>query len=207
VVEQEYASHQVDQPGVSCRFLYPADWRARESVEDSSTEVFIAGPRSQAGTYTISLTVKASPMPEQTPELAATSLLSRYRNISGFRELGRASGMVAGCPAVEVDFAYSMPLPLNSINPKWTVIRQRRVFLKRGEQLYELRYAAPEEDYETWLEAFRTLVQSFAFLEEPVSRVAYRPIITAAPQCVREETMEYGVDRGGSDEESEHHEG
>lgn len=207
MVEQEYVSHQVGQPGASCRFLYPADWRARESVEDGSTEIFIAGPRSQAGTYTVSLTVKASPMPEQTPEQATVALLSRYRTISSFRELGRASGMVAGCPAVEVEFAYSMPLPLNSVNPQWTVIRQRRVFLKRGGQLYELRYAAPEEDYETWLGAFRTLVQTFVFPEEPIRRISYRPVITAAPQYVREDTMEYGVDRGESDQESEYHGG
>jgi hypothetical protein len=164
-------------------------------VEDSSTEIFIAGPRSQAGTYTISLTVKASTMPEQSPERAAAALLSRYRSISSFKELGRASGMVAGCPAVEVEFAYSMPLPLNSMNPQWTMIRQRRIFLKRGDRLFELRYAAPEEDYETWLGAFRTLVQTFVFPEESIKRVSYRPIITAVPQYVREDTMEYGAGR------------
>ena len=207
MVEQKYTSHQVGQPGASCRFLYPAGWKVQETVEDGTTETFIAGPRSQAGTYTISLTVKGSLTSEQTPEGAAAVLLSRYRTISGFRELGRASGMVAGYPAVEVEFAYSMPLPLNTVNPQWTVIRQRRVFLKQGDQLYELRYAAPEEDYETWLGAFRTMVQTFAFTEEPVSRVAYRPIITAAPQYVREDTMEYGADRGESDAESECHGG
>ena len=207
MAEQEYASLKTGQPGASYLFRYPADWKVQESVEDGSTEIFIAGPRSQAGTYTISLTVKASSMPEQSPEGAAAALLSRYRTISGFRELGRASGMLAGCSAVEVEFVYSMPLPLNSMHPQWTVIRQRRVFLKRGGQLYELRYAAPEEDYETWLGAFRTLVQTFVFPEEPVSRVSYRPIITAAPQYVREDGMEYGADRGESGEESEYHEG
>jgi hypothetical protein len=128
---------------------------------------------------------------EQTPEDAAAALLSRYRTFSSFQELGRASGMVAGYPAVEVEFAYSMPLPLNSVSPQWTVIRQRRIFFKRGDQLYELRYVAPEEDYETWLEVFRTLVQSFAFPEEPLKKVSYRPIIMAAPQYVREVSSEY----------------
>jgi hypothetical protein len=205
MAEQEYASLKTGQPGASYLFRYPADWKVQESVEDGSTEIFIAGPRSQAGTYTISLTVKASLMPEQSPEGAAAALLSRYRTISGFSELGRASGMVGGCPAAEVEFAYSMPLPLNSVNPQWTVIRQRRVFFKRGDQLYELRYAAPEEDYEAWLGAFRTLVQTFIFPEESIRRVSYRPIITAAPQYVREDEMEYGADRGESDEQSEHH--
>ena len=41
-----------------------------------------------------------------------------------------------------------------------------RIFFKRGDQLYELRYAAPEEDYEGWPGVFRALVRSFAFLEE-----------------------------------------
>ena len=94
-----------------------------------------------------------------------------------------------------------MLLPLYSVKAKQTTIREDRVFVKQGDQLYELIYAAPEEDYETWLGAFRALVESFAFLEEPVSRVSYRPVITAAPQYVREDTMEYGDDRGESDEE------
>ncbi len=115
--------------------------------------------------------------------------------------------MVAGCPAVEIEFVYSMPLPLNSVNPQWTVIRQRRIFFKREDWLYELRYAAPEEDYEAWLEAFRTMVQTFAFPEEPVSKVSYRPIITAVPQYVREDATEYMADREESEKKSERSEG
>jgi hypothetical protein len=115
--------------------------------------------------------------------------------------------MVAGHPAVEVEFAHSMPLPLNSVDPQWTVIRQRRIFLKRGDQLYELRYAAPEEAYEPWPEAFRALVQSFTFLEEPESTTAYRPVITAAPQYIREDVTNYKTGRGENDEEPEHHGG
>ena len=200
-----YVSYQVDRPSASCAFLYPADWDVREIVQDDAIEIFIVGPRNQADTYTTSLTVEVSLAPEQTPEAAAAALLSRYRSMSSFQELGRAAGMVAGYPAVEVEFAYSMPLPLNSINPEWTVIRQRRIFLKRGDQLYELRYVAPQEDYETWLDAFRTLVQSFNFPEEPVSSVSYRPVITAAPQYVREGGMVYGTEGKESDSKSGHH--
>lgn len=195
--EQNYVSLQVDRLEASCQFLHPADWQVREIGEDESIEIFIAGPRNRAGTYTTSLTLKVSPASEQTPEEAVAALLARYRAISSFRELGRASGTVAGYPAIEVEFAYSMLLPLNSVNPQWTEIRQRRIFLKRGYQLYQLRYAAPGEDYEAWLEAFRTLVQTFAFSEEPVSRVSYQPVILAAPQYVREDAKEYETDERG----------
>lgn len=191
MAEQNYVLHRMDRPNAACEFLRPAGWEVRESVENDTIEAFIVGPRNQADTYTTSLTVEVLPAPEQTPEEAATDLLSRYRSFSSFQELGRASGTVAGHPAVEVEFAYSMPLPLNSVDPERTVIRQRRIFLKCSDQLYELRYAAPEEDYETWLGAFRTLVQSFTFPQEPVSRLPYQPVITAAPQYVREDATEY----------------
>lgn len=194
MAEQKYVSHQIDRPNAVCVFLHPAGWEARESVEKDTIEVFIVGPRNQADTYTTSLTVEVSLAPEQTPEEAAAELISRYRSFSSFQELGRASGTVAGHPAVEIEFAYSMPLPLNSVDPELTLIRQRRIFLKRGDQLYELRYAAPEENYETWLEAFRTLVQSFTFPQEPVSRLPYQPVITAAPHYVREDATGYDAE-------------
>lgn len=203
MAEQNYVSHQMDRPNTSCTFLRPAGWEVRERVENDTAEVFIVGPRNRADTYTTSLTVEVSPAPEQTPEEAAAELLARYRAFSSFQELGRASGTVAGHLAVEIEFAYSMPLPLNSVDPEWTVIRQRRIFLKRGDRLYELRYVAPEEDYETWLEAFRTLVQSFTFPRESVRRVPYQPVILAAPQSVREESPEYEAKKGQDDGKSE----
>lgn len=203
MVEQNYVSYQVDRPEASCTFLRPTDWEVRETMKDGTTDIFIAGPRNRAGTFATSLTVKVSSAHGQTPEEAAADLLSRYRALSSFQELGRASGMVAGYPAVEVEFAYSMPLPPNSIDPQWTAIRQRRIFLKRGDQLYELRYAAPEEEYETRLEAFRTLVQSLTFSKESVSRVPYQPVILAAPQYVREESPEYEAKKSQDDGKSE----
>ncbi len=51
------------------------------------------------------------------------------------------------------------------------------------------------------------MVQTFVFPDESIKRVSYHPIITAVPQYAREDRMEYGSDRGESDEESECHEG
>jgi hypothetical protein len=99
--------------------------------------------------------------------------------------------MVAGYPAVEVEFAYSMPLPLNSLHPQWTVIQQRRIFFRRGDQIYELRYVAPAEEYETGLEAFQTLVDSLAFSGEPADVGAYQPVEATVPQAVREVSSGY----------------
>jgi len=48
-------------------------------------------------------------------------------------------------------------------------------------------------------------VQTFAFPEEPVSKVSYYPIITAAPQYVREDAMGFVADKKESDEKAEHH--
>ena len=188
-------------------FLYPAGWEPREIVQDGFTEVFIAGPLGRDGTYTVSFSVRVSTAPAETTEGAVTDYLSRYRSALCFREIGQNHIRVARSPAIEVRIAYTMPLPLYSVKAKQTTIREDRVFVKQGDQLYELIYAAPAEDYETWQGAFRILVQSFAFPEEPVSRVSYRPVITAAPQYVGEDAMEYETEREEGDGESEHQRG
>jgi len=141
----------------------------------------------------------------QTPTEAATVLLSKFRSAFGSQEWGPLPTTVAGVSAVEVEVVYWMPLPLNSLHPQRTVIRERSLFLKRGEQLYELNYGAPEEDYETWLGAFRILVESFAFPEKPTDVPSYRPVATAVPQPVREESPGYGAKENQSDGDAAHH--
>jgi len=140
----------------------------------------------------------------QTPLEAAHTLISKYRAAFKAQELGPFSVIVAGRPAVEVEIVYSMLLPLNSLNAKNTPIRERRIFFEESNQLYELDYTAPEEDYETWLEAFRTLVDSFAFVEEPADRVSYRPVAAAVPQPVREESPGYEAETSQGNNYLEH---
>ncbi len=205
MLQKGYVPFQSSQPRIPCTFLYPVGWDVREIVEDGYVEIFILGPISRAGTYSTTLSVGVTRTAGQTPLEAANALVSKYRAAFKAQERGPFSATVAGRPAVEVEIAYSMLLPLNSLDAKQTPIRERRIFFEEDDQLYEVDYTAPEEDYETWLGAFRTLVQTFVFPEEPIKRVPYRPIITAAPQYVSEDTMEYGSDRGESDEQSEHH--
>ena len=96
-----------------------------------------------------------------------------------------------------------MPLPPNSIDPKWTLIRDHRIFFQRRDELYALDYSAPEEDYQTWLEAFHTLVGSFAFSEESPHAVLY-DVVEIVPEHVREEPPGYQAEEGQSDGEPEH---
>ncbi|MBL7182910.1 MAG: hypothetical protein ISS50_00505 [Anaerolineae bacterium] len=206
MTKRSYARYQAGRP-YEYTFLYPADWKAREIVEEGYMDTYIAGPRNRAGTYSTSFAVGVTRAADRTPTEAAMVFLSKFRSAFSIQELGPFPTTVAGVPAVEVEIAYWMPLPLNSLHPQRTVIRERNIFFQREGQLYELRYAASEEDYETWLGAFRFLVESFAFPEEPVSRVSYRPVIAATPQYVGEDAMEYGADRGESDAESECHGG
>lgn len=207
MLQKGYVPFQSSQSRTTCTFLYPADWDVREIVENGYVEIFILGPISRAGTYSTSLSVGVTRTAGQTPLEAANVLVSKYRAAFKAQEWGPFPVTVAGRPAVEVEIAYSMLLPLNSLNAKQTPVRERRIFFEEDNQLYELDYTAPEEDYETWLGAFRALVESFAFLEEPVSRVSYRPAITAAPQYVGEDAMEYEVEREEGEGESEHQRG
>ena len=186
-----YVGYQPSQPEIRCTFLYPANWQVREIVEDGYVEVFIASPHSQAGNYAISFTVDVIDATDQTPTEAATAWLSRFRSAFSLQEWGPDATTVAGQPAVAVEVAYSMPVPPNSINPQWTVIRERSIFFRHESRLYELNYAAPEADYETWLEAGNTLVESLDFVERPAETGLYRAVDTVAAQHVREESPGY----------------
>ncbi len=204
MTKRSYVRYQSGKP-YEYTFLYPADWKAREIIEEDYMDTYIAGPRNRAGTYSTSFALRVTRATDRTPAEAATELLAKYRSAFSCQELGPFSTIVAGVPAVEVEIAYWMPLPLNSIHPQRTVIRERNIFFQRGDQLYELRYAASEEDYETWLGAFHTLVESFTFLEEPAYRISYRPVATAVPQHAREESPGYETKEGQGDEDSAPH--
>jgi len=200
MIERGYVVFQSGKSQFPYTFLYPAGWKTREIVEKGYAGVFVAGPRNQAGTFSVSFTVGVMFEIVQTAKEAATAFVSSHRLAFGCQELGQISTTVAGRPAVVAEIAYSMPLPLNSVKPQDTLIRERRVFFKRNSHIYELDYAATEEDYETWLGAFQTLVESFAFPEEPTDMLSYRPVVTAVPQPVREESPEYEAERDQSNE-------
>lgn len=205
MIERGYVVFQSGKSAFPYTFLYPAGWKTREIVEKGYAEVFIAGPRNQTGTFSVSFTVGVMFGRVQTAKEAATAFVSNHRLAFDCQELELVSTTVAGRPAVVAEIAYSMPLPLNSVKPQDTLIRERRVFFKRNSHLYELDYAATEEDYETWLGAFRTLVESFAFPEKPSDMLSYRPVATAVPQPVREESPGYEAKESQNEGEPEHH--
>ena len=207
MLKKGYLSFQSSQSRMPCTFLYPAGWDVREIVQDGYVEIFILGPVSRAGTYSTSVSVGVTRAAGQTPLEAANVLVSKYRAAFKAQERGPFSVIVAGRPAVEVEISYSMLLPLNSLNAKLTPIRERRIFFEENNQLFELDYLAPEEDYETWLGAFRTLVDSFAFPEKPAIMPSYRPVVTAVPQHAREESLEYEAKESQNDGEPEHNQG
>lgn len=204
MLKKGYLSFQSSQSRIPCTFLYPVGWEVREIVENGYVEIFVLGPINRAGTYSTSLSVGVTRAAGQTPLEAANTLISKYRAAFKAQERGPFSVTVAGRPAVGVEIVYSMLLPLNSLNAKQTPIRERRIFLEESNQLYELDYTAPEEDYATWLEAFHTLVESFTFLEEPADRASYRPVVTAVPQPPREESPGYEAEEGQNDGEPEY---
>jgi len=205
MAEKSYVTYRLDGSDGSCIFLYPADWKTRAIAENGRREVFITGPRNRAAAYSTSLAVVVTRSTAASPAEAAAELLTRYRAAFNSHGTGPSVTTVAGLPAVEVEVAYAMPLPPNSIRPQWTEIRQRTVFFRRGGQLYELHYAAPAEDYPTWLPAFRTLAQSFAFEIETVRPALRPPVAVPAFPQVREDAAEYRAEESLPDEQSEQH--
>jgi len=160
-------------------FLYPEDWKVREIINEDSIEIFIAGPRSRGDTFTTSMTVRGYMGRSQTLEELTTEYINRYRPLARFKVIAQTRGVLDGNEAVEVEVAYVMPLPLNNVNARMTPIRERRIFLKREKRIYELIYAAAEEDYEAWLPTFQTLVRTFAFKEK--IRGQFYSLVTSSP--------------------------
>ncbi len=201
--KKPYSTYRFEDPDGSCVFLYPADWKTRAIAENGRREVFITGPRNRAAAYSTSLAVAVTRSTASSPTEAAADLLARYRAAFDSQGAGPFATTVAGLPAVEVEVAYAMPLPPNSIRPQWTEIRQRTVFFRREEQLYELHYTAPAEDYPTWLPALRTLAQSLSFEVETVRSALRPPIAIPAFPQVREDAAEYRADGSSPDEQPE----
>lgn len=192
MVVKAYTPYKSSQFIVPCFFLYPCDWKILEMVEqDICSWIYIGGPRSQSGLYTVSLRIALSQLSAQTLEEAAVSLAFKRRSSAGYRIVARACGTIAGRPASEIEIAYSMLLPLNTANPQPIIIRERHVLLQHHGRLFELSYSVSEEDYETWLEAFRILVQTFSFLGESQGAL-FHPFIAEASVDTTESCDERG---------------
>jgi hypothetical protein len=96
--------------------------------------------------------------------------------------------------ATEVETSYVIPLPINTVNPKDTLIVERRLFLKKDNCFYEVVFRAVEEDYYRYLEAFQNAIRTFEFRHDAVQAV-YRPLVAPVPAyAVREPSVEYQAD-------------
>ena len=177
--EDSYVLFCLERAELSCRFLCPAGWNREEIAEPNFLEIYIQKPRDPSESFGIFMVVRVYWAAPETPQEASEKLLSQYRTGKDYRELGQATGTVAGYPAMEVEFAWKMLFPFHSIHAQWTPLRERHVFFKRKKDLWELYCAAAEEAYPPGLEAFRILVQSFAFQDTETSggEISYCPVI------------------------------
>ncbi len=168
---------------VRCSFLHPSNWRVSEMVEDDGCSwIYIAGPRSRSGLYSGSMTVVLVPSLTESIDEAATSVASRRSSFTDYRLMGKASGRIAERPALELEIVYSILLPLNVVNAKPVIIWERHVLLEYEGRALKLSYSASEDDYRSWLEAFRILVQTFS-PSPPCVEMQSRPVIGGAWSC------------------------
>ncbi|MFQ6014935.1 MAG: hypothetical protein ACE5NP_05795 [Anaerolineae bacterium] len=192
---QGFTLFESSYPEWPLSFLHPTGWEVRESIKDDFVEVFIAGPRNRADTFTTSIAVWGRAERDQTPEMLSKDHINRHRPLPSFQTLAQARGTLAGSEAVEVEITYKMPLPLNNVKAQMSPIRERRIFLRRGERIYELIYVAAEEDYETWLPAFQTVARTFAFREEPAEQRFHALVTPVSAQAIREKGGEYEAEK------------
>jgi hypothetical protein len=178
-------------------FLYPSDWQMREAGGTGYDEVSIIGPRNHDDTYSLGLNVRVTPVGQQfSLDRILSNYLNKRRRYRNFREIFQARGRLIGAEAIEAETSHTMPLPINTLHPKETPIVERRIFLYRGGNLYEIMYQAVEEDYDEYLDVFKNVLQTFQFRDDTARRVyRHRPLVAPrAAQVVREEPSEYKSD-------------
>lgn len=194
---ESYAKFTSVNPKFDFSFLYPTGWKVREIEAKDYSEVFIAGPRNEADTLTLSLIVSIIPAREKggsfsTLDEMMADYLAKYEPSVNFREISRAWGTFAGVDAVEIEISYTFPLPINNVNAKETPIMERKIIFKKDSQFYELAYTAVAEDYYTYLESFKDAVSTFKFREEREQARVFQPLVTLTPTyAVREKSEEY----------------
>lgn len=197
---ESYAKFISANPKFDFSFLYPAGWKVREIEEKDYSEVFIAGPRNEADTFTLSLIVSVIPAQEKGGEFSTlkevmSAYLARYQPSADFREMSRAWGTLVGVEAVEIEISYTFPLPINNVNAKETPIMERKLIFKKDAQFYELAYTAVAEDYYIYLESFKDAVRTFKFRREREEARVFQPLVTLVPTyAVREKSEEYKTD-------------
>jgi hypothetical protein len=193
-----YARFASTNPKFDFTFLYPRDWQVREIEEPSYGEVFILGPRNRDDTYSLDITVRVTSIaPDSDASLGdlVADFLTRSGQLSKFRVLSRTDGSLLAHDASDVELTYVTLLPINSVRAKETAIIERRIFLKRGNRLYELIYSAVEDDFYRYFDAFKDAVCTFEFKGEVASQRNY-PLVAPLPANVPYEQMEKKTPNG-----------
>lgn len=193
---KSYVRFASTNPKLDFTFLHPGNWQVREVKGAGYDEVSILGPRNRQETYNLALAVRVTPTRKQGGRHAGyaefvSDFLAKCERLSGFQEILRARGHLAGVEATEIEISYMIPLPINTLNPQETRIVERRILLEKGEHFYEVMYRAVEEDYYRYLEAFKNVVRTFEFRDDTAQQV-YRPLVTPMPaHTAYESSAEY----------------
>ncbi|MFQ5594369.1 MAG: hypothetical protein ACE5HA_09490 [Anaerolineae bacterium] len=195
---RRYVAFSSSNPRFSFTFLYPEAWGVKIFEDEGHGEVFILGPRNDANTYSLALAVHVFPAEEEggkhvTLSQVMADRLERSKGLTGFRVISKARGSLAGVNALEFEVSYSIPLLVGGMRVEDTPIVERRILLKQAGRFCELMYRAVEEDYYTYLESFKDVVQTFKFQEDRAAR-AYRPLVQTPAHVIGEEPGSYETD-------------
>ena len=195
--QQSFIHYQPTSSAIPFTFRYPAGWQIREIIEDEDdVELFVAGPRNKANTYSAAFSIRLWPKPAPTPEAAMADFLDRHGQLSDFQLTTQTWTLIGGNSALEVEISYTTHLPMHSVRSEKTQIQERRIFLPYGNTLLEFIYAATADMYADWLDAFHRMADSLTLIEEPFKTAS---TITDLPASVplRETPPEYHRDNDG----------
>jgi len=180
-----YAAFTSTNPRLRFAFHYPSDWQVREFDEEGYDEVLILGPRDRENTCNLALLVSVTPGKAQggrfaTLEEMVVNRLNRSQRLTEFKVLSRVKGELASAEAVELMVSYNVPL-LRTGTRQEIPLMERWIVAARKGWFYELIYRVTAEDYYTYLDAFRTLVRTFEFVDERQDANIFYPLVTQSP--------------------------
>lgn len=149
-------------------FDYPKGWQPAalaKEIGSFSGEVQVFGPQRQDLKYSPYIDVSAQPVAgvDELQQAVNQALAVRGKQRS-YKILEEKQRRCAGEAGMEVLAGYELQLPMNDAKRKGVQFRERVTYILKDGQLFRLAYAAPADDFDRFLHAYRHLTASLRFL-------------------------------------------
>ena len=146
-------------------FQYPSSWEMKEidNPKANYRQIHLVGPRREEIGFPVSLTITTFSQSKNLKD-EVDRYLSRKKRLKDFNLLNRSDAFWANKPAEVVEFTYLISLPLYATETQKVKIKERAIFLKKGDVLYKISYFVDQERFADFVDVLDKLKNSFSFL-------------------------------------------